>query len=96
VLHEGDITDGDSPSEWANAKASLSLLDGVIPYALAVGNHDGLMTAQSQTANFNQAFPLSRLYAVEKRPLFGMCLWLYEKAHQTHRRIGSPNSDRIH
>jgi hypothetical protein len=68
VLHEGDITDGDSPPEWANAKASLSLLDGVIPYALAVGNHDGLMTAQSQTANFNQAFPLSQF---QNLPTFG-------------------------
>src|ERR1035437_9279941 len=40
VLHEGDITDGNSAWEWTNARASMSLLNGVVPYALAVGNHD--------------------------------------------------------
>lgn len=68
VLHEGDITDGNSAWEWANAKASLSVLDGVVPYALAVGNHDGLMTAQSQTDPFNQFFPLSQF---QNLPTFG-------------------------
>ncbi|MGA2786040.1 MAG: Ig-like domain-containing protein [Verrucomicrobiota bacterium] len=68
VLHEGDITDGNSASEWTNAMASIGLLDGVVPYALAVGNHDGLMSSQSLTAPFNQFFPVSRY---QNLPTFG-------------------------
>lgn len=40
VLHEGDITNDNSPRQWANARRALALLDGVVPYALCVGNHD--------------------------------------------------------
>jgi hypothetical protein len=68
VLHEGDMTDGNTSREWINAKASMSLLDGVVPYAITVGNHDGLMTSQSQTALFNQYFPLSQF---QNLPTFG-------------------------
>jgi len=68
VLHEGDITDGNSLPEWTNAMTSIGLLDGVVPYALAVGNHDGLYTSQSDTALFNQYFPLSRF---QNLPTFG-------------------------
>jgi len=68
VLHEGDITDGNSAPEWTNARTSMSLLDGVVPYALAVGNHDGLGGSQNQTALFNQFFPLSRF---QNLPTFG-------------------------
>jgi hypothetical protein len=68
VLHEGDITDGNSAPEWTNATTSIGLLDGVVPYALAVGNHDGLMGGQSQTALFNQFFPVSKY---QNLPTFG-------------------------
>ena len=43
ALQEGDITDDnddDGGIQWVRAKASLSLLDGVVPYVLATGNHD--------------------------------------------------------
>jgi hypothetical protein len=68
VLHEGDITDGNSAWEWTNARASMSLLNGVVPYALAVGNHDGLWTSRNDTALFNQYFPLSQF---QNLPTFG-------------------------
>jgi hypothetical protein len=68
VLHEGDITDGNSAPEWTNATTSIGLLDGVVPYALAVGNHDGLVGSQNQTAPFNQFFPVSRF---QNLPTFG-------------------------
>lgn len=68
VLHEGDITDGNTAREWTNAVASMSVLDGVVPYALAVGNHDGLAGSQNLTALFNQFFPLSRY---QDLPTFG-------------------------
>ena len=47
---------------------SIGLLDGVVPYALAVGNHDGPYTSQSDTALFNQYFPLSQF---QNLPTFG-------------------------
>ena len=68
VLHEGDITDDNNAPEWTNAKTSISLLDGVVPYALAVGNHDGLNQSQNLTALFNQFFPLSQF---QNLPTFG-------------------------
>ena len=57
VLHEGDITDGNSAPEWTNATTSISLLDGVVPYALAVGNHDGLMGEPRSDRAFQPVFP---------------------------------------
>jgi len=68
VLHEGDITDDNNAPEWTNATNSIGLLDGVVPYALAVGNHDGLGSSQNQTALFNQFFPLSQF---QNLPTFG-------------------------
>jgi hypothetical protein len=56
VLGEGDIVQDDLPDEWAVAEAAWRRLDGVVPYALAVGNHD--MTG-SDTTRFNEAFPRS-------------------------------------
>lgn len=40
VLHEGDVTNANVVEHWRNAKASMSLLDGMLPYAVAPGNHD--------------------------------------------------------
>jgi hypothetical protein len=41
ALHEGDIVDTPwDPSQWASARASMSLLDGKVPYVVSVGNHD--------------------------------------------------------
>jgi hypothetical protein len=68
VLHEGDITNDNDDPGWANAKTSLDLLDGVVPYVLAVGNHDGLGSAPYDTTKFNQTFPVSKF---ENLPTFG-------------------------
>lgn len=40
VMAEGDITNDNKPKQWENAKAAYSLLDGKVPYALQLGNHD--------------------------------------------------------
>ncbi|MGL4514404.1 MAG: metallophosphoesterase [Lacipirellulaceae bacterium] len=40
VLHEGDITNRNTAVQWDNAKASMSILDGEVPYAMVGGNHD--------------------------------------------------------
>ena len=68
VLHEGDVTEQNSAPDWTNGLASMSLLDGVVPYAITVGNHDGLYSNLSQTAPFNQFFPLSKF---QNLPTFG-------------------------
>jgi hypothetical protein len=40
VLHLGDIVNVNSAPEWENARRSMSLLDGRVPYAIVPGNHD--------------------------------------------------------
>ena len=40
VLHLGDLTEHNATNEWNVAKAAMDTLNGVVPYALAAGNHD--------------------------------------------------------
>ncbi|WP_367874342.1 metallophosphoesterase [Luteolibacter sp. Populi] len=40
VLHLGDIVNVNSIPEWVNARRSMGMLDGKVPYALVPGNHD--------------------------------------------------------
>jgi hypothetical protein len=40
VLHTGDLVDEDLPVQWDIASRALHLLDGVVPYVVAAGNHD--------------------------------------------------------
>ncbi len=61
VLHEGDIVNHNIPEQWANAKNSLALLDGVVPYVLVPGNHD-------LPGRLNEYFPVD-LY--RSLPTFG-------------------------
>jgi hypothetical protein len=55
VTHEGDIVEHNNlTSEWLVADASMSMLDGVVPYGMGPGNHD------QPTTLFNQFFPYTR------------------------------------
>lgn len=55
VTHEGDIVEHyNLTTEWDRANASMSLLDGVVPYGMGPGNHD------QPTTLFNQYFPYTR------------------------------------
>ncbi len=40
VLHVGDVTQNNSSEEWEIAQEGFSLLDGKLPYNIALGNHD--------------------------------------------------------
>ena len=40
VIHLGDISNNNTPAQWANASNALTMLNGVVPYALVNGNHD--------------------------------------------------------
>lgn len=75
VLHEGDIVNrGNSPDhvfQWDNADEAISLLDGVLPYSLAVGNHDMGSNGEAEnrdTTNYNLYFPFTRYQA---QPWYG-------------------------
>ena len=62
VLHVGDITNGNVPYHWKNASDSMRVLDGAVPYAIVMGNHDmgpgGDCSVRESL--FNQYFPVSR------------------------------------
>jgi hypothetical protein len=60
VLHTGDIVDDDVPVQWEAATAAMHLLDGVVPYVLAAGNHDYTDLADRQGL-VNQYFPVSEI-----------------------------------
>ncbi|WP_323845964.1 metallophosphoesterase [Microbulbifer magnicolonia] len=64
VLHVGDITQNNSEEEWKIAKNGLILLDGKVPYHLALGNHDmgsrpGKFSDTRNTRLANLFFPVS-------------------------------------
>lgn len=69
LAHEGDITNNSTDEQWSAAKHSLNLLDGTVPYALAMGNHDypgnGSITARD-SSQFDKYFPLSDLEKGQK------------------------------
>ena len=53
TLHLGDMVNGDSTTQWNNALASMSILDGFVPYAAAPGNHDYVSVPGSRDSRFN-------------------------------------------
>lgn len=72
VLGEGDITQDNSPDEWARARDAYAILDGAdVPYALAVGNHDYEGNAVTRETGFieEQNFGADSPYA--QQPSFG-------------------------
>lgn len=69
VMHIGDmVQEHDKPYQWANANEAMSILDGVVPYSLVLGNHDMALDATRNTTNFNKTFPYTRY---ESEPWFG-------------------------
>jgi Calcineurin-like phosphoesterase len=54
VLHEGDIVNvPNSSPQWVNARTSLDVLNGAVPYALAAGNHDYGISGSARTTLFD-------------------------------------------
>ena len=52
VFGLGDITDRDTDAEWILAKEQIHRMDGVVPYSIIRGNHDG-------SGQYNKYFPYS-------------------------------------
>lgn len=70
VLHLGDVTDHNTHEQWMVARNAMTRLDGVVPYAIAPGNHDfgdrGVTNNRETFLNFY--FPVDRY---RSRPAFG-------------------------
>ncbi len=73
VLHLGDVTDLNTPTEWQAAVESMSQLDGVVPYALVTGNHDLGFYGNARTRDtlLNDYFPYAK---AAQMPSFGGAL----------------------
>ncbi|HEX6971042.1 MAG TPA: metallophosphoesterase [Limnochordia bacterium] len=64
ALQLGDITDDNAPYQWERAVSSFGLLEGVMPFMLAQGNHDiGANGAAADRAEslINAYFPPGKL-----------------------------------
>ncbi len=62
ALHEGDIVDiNESEAEWQVGARMLHMLDGIVPYVLATGNHDTstAMGKMREAPLMNKYFPVS-------------------------------------
>ncbi len=63
VLHQGDITNRNTDEQWEVAADAMQVLDGKVPYAVCIGNHDigtdGSADVRN-TARFNNWFPLEK------------------------------------
>ena len=70
VVHLGDVTDDNNHEQWKVAKEAMSKLDGVLPYAIAPGNHDygERGTTSNRATLFNEYFPVDDY---KKWPSFG-------------------------
>lgn len=70
VLHEGDVTNDNSAPQWERAERAMRMLDGRVPYVIALGNHDygpgG--SASDRTTLAHDYFPAEELRA---RPTLG-------------------------
>lgn len=63
VLHLGDITNRNTPAEWKNANAAMTVLDEAkIPYFFCPGNHDYSAggVCKDRTTELNETFPVTR------------------------------------
>ena len=70
VIPLGDLTNRNTPEQWAVVQKAFHMLDGVVPYALVTGNHDYGHDGDtsSRDSGLNQVFPVSDW---TKRPTFG-------------------------
>ncbi len=68
VLHLGDIVDYSNAEQWHYASKSLNILNGIVPYVLAVGNHDvSGLDGTKNTRLFNEHFKESNFNKLTSR-----------------------------
>ncbi len=66
LLHEGDLTHENTQEEWDNIRSAFDQIEGVLPYAACVGNHD--LDDDGDDARFDATFPIG---AVSDQEWFG-------------------------
>ena len=70
VLHLGDVVEYNIGAQWKIARKAFTKLDGKVPYAIAIGNHDMGPNSRCSTRDslFSGYFPVSDF---QKWPSFG-------------------------
>lgn len=71
VLHQGDITNHNTAEQWNVAASAMQRMDGRVPYAFCIGNHDIGTNGSADIRNtdlFNEWFPYSQY---QDKPGFG-------------------------
>lgn len=67
ALHLGDITNDNNAIQWQRSVEAITLLDGVMPYVLAQGNHDMTAAGGGNAAN-RESTLINHYFPVEKQP----------------------------
>lgn len=80
VSHVGDIVDINNAEQWALAQQNLDQLRGLVPFGLAVGNHD--MTSAGDASLFQAHFPAA---SYREYPWYGGS---FEPAQRDDARYG--------
>lgn len=66
VLQQGDMTDHNIAKEWNVAHSCLTMMDGKVPYAFVMGNHDlGQNSDKRDSEVFNEYFPYEKYQKTE-------------------------------
>jgi hypothetical protein len=69
VMHEGDLVHNmEETYQWENASSAMSILDGVVPYSVVMGNHDVVVHPAENYMSFNKYFGVERFL---DKPTFG-------------------------
>ncbi|TWT86661.1 Calcineurin-like phosphoesterase [Pseudobythopirellula maris] len=67
VLHEGDVTEHNTPEQWDHALRAMDTLNGVVPFAISPGNHDygpgGNSSARTSRFNDSEYFGPGSYYS---------------------------------
>jgi hypothetical protein len=68
VLHQGDVTDNHSTTQFNRAKTALGILESAsVPYSVAPGNHDYTLSSRSSPFNYTTYFGPGSAYASQSR-----------------------------
>lgn len=90
VTHVGDITTENSNTHWSYAKDAMSILDGKIPYGIALGNHDGI-SGSFHNSNINNHFSVDYLKEVNGENFGGTYDQEPDLANNTYSTFTAPD-----
>ncbi|HNX05273.1 MAG TPA: metallophosphoesterase, partial [Opitutales bacterium] len=83
VAQLGDITQNDNNDvQWAGAKGAFDILNGIVPYVLTVGNHDGVDNGRDSWFDLPKYFGRGSNYT--NQSTFGGCMTDDDTANSYH------------